>query len=169
MERHEFLAGWLLLTTQPWGKPYRSTDASLPGHEPSPAEIQQELYWKALHLTNPFVWEAVCADFAAGDHWPSIGELKTSIHQNTRYDPQVLLARHPTIEWQDAPWPLQLVFNYQKQYHSTIKEAAFKVLPQWLDENPNHEDYADARLFLDKAKNNFGVSSKQRGNIRMTP
>ena len=169
MERSEFLVGWLLLTTQPWGKTYRSTTSSLPGHEPNPAEIQQELYWKALQWVNPYIWEAVCEDFATGDHWPSIGELKTSIHHNTKQEPIGMLERNATLEWASAPWPLPIVFNYQKEAHSTLKEASLAVLPQWLAENAHHEDYADARLFLEKAQKNFGVQSKKRGNIRMTP
>lgn len=168
MERGEFLVGWLMLTTQPWGKAYRSTTSSLPGHEPSPAEIQQELYWKALQWVNPYVWEAVCEDFATGEHWPSITELKTSICHNTTKEPVRMVTRNPTIEWQSAPQPIRIILDYKKQHQVTTKDATLSVLPQWLTENPNHEDYADARLFLEKAQQNFGITTRNRGNINPT-
>lgn len=75
MTREEFLKGWIFLTTQPWGKRYAGTDAA--------AMVQSELYYKKFGGTNPFVWQGCCEVYAAGDHWPSMDEMRTTIANNT--------------------------------------------------------------------------------------
>lgn len=75
MTRLEFAKGWLLLTAQPWGKWYRSTGQTTTG-EPSPAEIQSELYYKALAQYGSDLWFQACQIQATGEHWPSIDALK---------------------------------------------------------------------------------------------
>lgn len=161
MTREQFLVGWLMLTSQPWGKPYRDNSQE--------AQIQLELYWRGVCRTNPYVWQAVCEASASGERWPSLGELKASIHNNSKTEPAGLLERNATLEWQGAPIPISLMFDYQHSHHCTLKEAAFKILPEWLADNPHHEDYVEAAQFLEKAKSNFGVTAKRRGNLRCIP
>jgi hypothetical protein len=160
MTESEFQTGWDFLIAQPWGKPYR---------EGAMAKIQLTLYWKQLKTNDPYVWQAVAEYAATGDHWPSLGELKQSIHLNSTRTPEGICARNATIPFQDAPWPLQICWTYQAQHHCTLKEAALTMLPAWLAENPHHEDYADARLFLEKAQQNFGLPLRKEGNIRCQP
>ena len=83
MERAEFLQGWLLLTTQPWGKPYRTQLQSDPGTEPSPPEIQAELYWRGVERINPYVWLAVC-EAAASDMRHAFHALPAERLQQTK-------------------------------------------------------------------------------------
>lgn len=85
MNRQEFLRGWLLLTSQPWGKVYRS-ESSEAG--PSPAKIQAELYYKALSSTYPPAWHEVCELLAGGDHWPSLTGCKEALRHAKAQPPQ---------------------------------------------------------------------------------
>lgn len=73
MTKAEFLKGWTILTTQPWGKTYRGTSPE--------AVIQVEFYYKHVDRASPIVWQKVCEEAASGDHWPSLGELKTALTQ----------------------------------------------------------------------------------------
>lgn len=128
-----------------------------------------ELYWRGVDRINPYVWQAVCAAHAAGEKWPSLGELKQTIFNNSKKtEPTALIERNPTLEWQSAPVPLKLCFDHQQFHHCTLKEAALAILPEWLSENPHHEDYVQASLFFQKAQKNFGVNAK-KGNIRCIP
>lgn len=77
MTKPEFLTGWLLLTAQPWGKPYR-------GSTPE-ASIQLELYYRHVNKANPIVWQAVCEAAAQGDKWPGLAELKGILQANGGY------------------------------------------------------------------------------------
>ena len=85
MNRQEFLRGWLLLTSQPWGRTYRSESSEL---GPSPAKIQAELYYKALSATYPPAWHEVCEMLAGGDHWPSLSICKEALRHAKAHPPQ---------------------------------------------------------------------------------
>jgi len=80
MTKPEFLRGYLLLTTQPWGKAYRTMSMALDG-EPTPAELQVEFYWKQFENYEAAGWKLTCESFATGDHWPSIDQLKLALKQ----------------------------------------------------------------------------------------
>lgn len=73
MTKPEFLQGFALLTSQPWGKTYR-------GQTPE-AAIQVELYYKHVSKANPRIWQKVCEAAATGEKWPSLSDLKTALHQ----------------------------------------------------------------------------------------
>lgn len=88
MERTDFLRGWILLTTQPWGKAYRSTTQTQMSGEPNPAEVQAELYYKSLQYSYPPAWIETCECLAQGDHWPSISECKESLKHTKAQPPQ---------------------------------------------------------------------------------
>jgi len=82
MIREDFLRGYLLLTTQPWGKLYRTVSEKQNG-EPSPAEIQLELYYQVLGMTHATVWQQACAIHAMGNRWPSVDDLKITVQQHS--------------------------------------------------------------------------------------
>lgn len=88
MERTEFIRGWILLTTQPWGKAYRSTTQTSVIGEPNPAEVQAELYYKSLQYSYPPAWIEACECLAQGDHWPSISECKETLKHAKAQPPQ---------------------------------------------------------------------------------
>ena len=156
MTREEFGKGWLLLTTQPWGKAYRTQEQAQEGTEPAPGEVQLAWYYKSLAFCNPFVWLATCEMYAKGTHWPSVDELRTTIRQNS---PAPSTKRLPLQDpaWNEAPEPLALVMREATRQAITIMDAAMAVLPGWLQAHPSHRDYADSRLFLESAQGNFGV------------
>lgn len=87
MTRMEFVRGWLLLTTQPWGKAYR-TQTLAPG-EPNTAEIQSEFYYKAFEKQDADLWFRACQLQATGEHWPSIELLKSSMRDLRPAPPKV--------------------------------------------------------------------------------
>ena len=80
MTRPDFLSGYLLLTTQPWGKAYRTV--AVPEGEPNPAEIQLEFYYQALERYAAEAWLAACTIHATGDHWPSVDAIKLTLKQH---------------------------------------------------------------------------------------
>lgn len=73
MTRPDFIRGWLLLTTQPWGKAYRAM-AIVTG-EPSPAEIQAEFYYSKVRGSAAHAWLRACEHYATGAQWPSLDDL----------------------------------------------------------------------------------------------
>ena len=80
MTREQFVLGYMLLTTQPWGKAYRAGQQTL-GEEPSAADIQVEFYYQALGNYDAVAWQKACQIHATGDHWPSIDALKLTLKQ----------------------------------------------------------------------------------------
>lgn len=72
MTRPEFLQGFMLLASQPWGKTYR-------GQTPE-AMIQVELYYKHVSKANAEAWARVCESAATGEKWPSLSDLKAALH-----------------------------------------------------------------------------------------
>lgn len=94
MTRPEFLRGWMILTTQPWGKAYRSTFQIGTG-EPSPADIQAEFYYTTFAAYPPDAWVQACEQLATGEHWPSVDALKLNLKHATRSRP-ALPAPAPT-------------------------------------------------------------------------
>lgn len=157
MTKAEFGVGWMLLTAQPWGRSYRGATAE--------ASIQLELYYRHVDKANPVVWQAVCEQAAQGDKWPSLSELKQSLVNNGGYVRPEQVAIPSRFSFQEAPWPLKACWTYQRDRECSFKDAALAVLPVWLKDNGQHEDYADAAQLLERAKQNFGMTAKA-GNIR---
>lgn len=157
MTKEQFGIGWILLTSQPWGRSYRGATVE--------ATIQLELYYKHVDKANAFVWQAVCEQAAQGDHWPSLSELKQSLVHNGGYPRPEQVAIPSRFSFQEAPWPLKACWTYQTEHSCTLKDAALAVLPVWLADNAQHEDYANAAQFVEKAKQNFGLPMGQRGNV----
>lgn len=160
MTKSEFLAGYSLLTIQPWGKLYR-------GNGPE-ATIQAELYYRNVNRANPIVWQAVCEAVATGDHWPNLGDLKASLNANGGYRQD----EYDELDWdgprwEESPEPLAAVFAYTKANNCTVQEATIAVLSVWVKQNQTHEDYSRASDLLDKAKRNYGMP-KQPGNVRVS-
>lgn len=148
-----------MLISQPWGAWYRDRSSQTP-EQRATAQIQQELYFKRLSYCNPFLWLAVCESFAAGDHWPSIDELKQAIRANQPEEkkPEALLEPN----WSLAPEPLALLMAYGKRESVGIRESALAVLPEWINRNLEHSDAAHARAFLQSAKGYFGAPRRKR-------
>ncbi len=96
MNRPEFLRGWLLLTSQPFGRSYRSDIVTGAG-EPSPAKIQAELYYKNLNYAYPPAWVEVAELLASGDHWPSLTECKEAL-KHAKAKPVAVLIQHDSGE-----------------------------------------------------------------------
>ena len=158
MSREQFVAGWMLLTAQPWGKPYRTNSPE--------ATIQVELYYRHVQYANPVVWQAVCEYHAQGEKWPSLHDLKTSLTNNGGYVHDEILSLPKYLRFEDAPIPLRACWTYQREHSCTLREAALAILPVWLSEHPHHEDYVDAARFLERAQANFGVTGT-RGNVQV--
>lgn len=95
MTKAEFMAGYSLLTIQPWGKLYR-------GNSPE-ATIQAELYYRNVNSANPVVWQAVCESHATGERWPSLSDLKAAINAlgGYRQDGQAAITHQP--EYVECP------------------------------------------------------------------
>lgn len=157
MTKEQFGVGWLILTAQPWGRYYRGNSVE--------ATIQLELYYKHVDKANAVVWQAVCEYHAQGDHWPSLNELKQSLVNNGGYVERNTLALPSKFRFEEAPWPLKACWTYQQQHECSLKESVLAVLPVWIKDNPNHEDFVEASQFLEKAKANFGMTA-QAGNVR---
>lgn len=153
MDREEFYRGWLMLISQPWGRLYQDR-GNVTTEQRTTAQIQQELYFKRLSYCNPYLWESICESFATGDHWPNIDELKRAITVNSPADKSVALIEP---NWSLAPEPVALMMAYHKREDVSIREAAMKVLPGWIVNNPQHSDVEDARVFLKSAEGYFGV------------
>lgn len=123
------------------------------------AAIQQELYFKRLSYCNEYLWESICESFAMGDHWPSIDELKRAITANSPAEkPEKLIEPN----WSLAPEPIALLMAYRKREDVSVKEATLKILPGWLDKNPEHIDAIEARDFLEAAEGNFGIALREK-------
>jgi hypothetical protein len=71
MTKAEFSVGWMMLTAQPWGRWYRGDTAE--------SAIQLELYYKHVSRANPKSWRSVCEQYAQGEKWPSLNDLKASL------------------------------------------------------------------------------------------
>jgi len=70
----------------------------------------------------------------------------------------------PLIEpnWSLSPEPIALMMAYVKRENVSIKEAALKILPKWLTDNPSHSQAENARHFLKATHGNFGIAVKDR-------
>lgn len=159
MDYEQFYRGWLALIAQPWGQRYQDR-SGLTDEQRATIRIQQELYFKRLSYCNPYLWEAVCEGFSAGDHWPSIDEIKQAIRANQPEEkkPDALLDPN----WSLAPEPIALTKAYSQRESVSMRDAALVVLPEWIKANPEHSDAADARAFLQSAKGYFGMPRRKR-------
>lgn len=147
-----------MLISQPWGAWYQERAGRTP-EQRATAQIQQELYYKRLAYCNPFLWLAICESFAAGDHWPSIDELKQAIRANQpELKPEALIEPN----WSLAPEPLAILMAHSKRESVSIRDATLAVLPGWIAKNPEHSDAAQARAFLQSAKGMFGMPRQKR-------
>ena len=74
MTLKEFMQGWMLLTAQPWGRPYRQ-ESTVAGREPSAGEIQAELYFQTVRTYHGESWQRACVMYARGERWPSLDAI----------------------------------------------------------------------------------------------
>lgn len=158
MTKAEFIAGYSLLTVQPWGKLYR-------GNSPE-ATIQAELYYRHVNQANPHVWQAICEANATGERWPSLADLKNALQANGGYiqDGQAAIEGPKELDWSEAPEPLDSIFAYAKANDCPITEAMRNVLPVWTRDNGTHEDIGRAKRLLANAQR---ATMGQVGNVRV--
>lgn len=161
MTRAEFITGWTILITQPWGKTYR-------GQGPE-ATIQRELYYKHVSAANPIVWQAICESNAQGERWPTLEALKEGLRANGGYvrADQRAIEVDGLTHWSEPPEPLQAVFAYQCEHDCTVKEAVLAIIPEWLKQNDGHEDHGRASGLLTLARRNFDLPAGKAGNVRV--
>lgn len=160
MTKPEFITGWTLLTTQPWGKPYRGTTPE--------ATIQIEFYYRHVSRANPVVWMAVCEHAAQGQKWPSLDELKQSLANNGGYrDSSVLALASTGYQPGDKPEALAACFRYQEDNNCSLKDAYIAVLPVWIRQNKSHAESERCEHLLSKAKENFGIPRGKEGNLKV--
>lgn len=125
MTREEFILGWNLLVAQPWGRRYATvTDKS----SAVTAATQLEFYFRKLCTYEGTFWRVTCESFAAGDHWPSVDELRTSMNFNL---PQRMRLEYNT-EQSEMPEPIALAMAYATAHHVTVLEGIQKVFPEWI-------------------------------------
>lgn len=127
MTREEFLAGWMLLTIQPWGRKY--------GGQDSTAKLQFEFYWSRLEKFHGEAWKGSCQLFAGGDKWPSVDEIRNSI--NNSLPPRFQVTYAPDmVEKTELQAKIDI---YRDQHNCTMLEAAEAVLPEFAKANPGPE------------------------------
>lgn len=84
MTHAEFAKGWTLLITQTWGWRYRGmTDQGQPSEE---SKVQLEFYYDKLKYAHPDAWWKVASEYAQGDKWPCLHDLRQSLfYANQKY------------------------------------------------------------------------------------
>lgn len=100
MTLREFTQGWMLLTSQPWGRTYRN-DATMPG-EPSPGDIQSEFYFHTFKAVDGSAWLKSCQQHATGDKWPSVDALKLSLRHHAPILTALPMPEAPVISMEEA-------------------------------------------------------------------
>jgi len=141
MTKEEFLQGWDLLTAQPWGKRYATVNDKATAVT---AATQLQFYFKKLG-TFPFeLWMTECELYAAGDHWPSVDELKQSCNNSL---PKVKRIEQ-RFDRAEIPEPIAKCLAHAEAHGTTFLEGMQAVLPGWCRENPSHPDHDRAtKLF----------------------
>jgi len=125
--REDFIAGWTLLTIQPWGKKYSGTDST--------SKIQRDFYFSRLERYHGEAWKGACQLFAGGEKWPSVDELRSAI--NNSLPPRFQIAHDPTTV--EKPEILVKIDLYRQEHSCTMLEAAEQVLPEFANEHPGPE------------------------------
>ena len=153
MTREEFLAGWGLLLTQPWGRRYATvSDKS----SAITAATQLEFYFRKLSSFDGTFWKTTCELFAAGDHWPSVDELRLSMNNSL---PQRMRLEYHT-EQSEMPEPIALAMAYATAHHTTFLEGVQKIFPDWIkNHDPDDPDTFEAEQLLQqfRFKKPFGA------------
>jgi len=82
MTKEQFLKPYLLLVFQPWGRRY---DLASPE-----GQTQSEFYYSQLHWAQAEAWMKVATQCAQGEAWPTLQNLKQSLHAiNLQYVPRL--------------------------------------------------------------------------------
>lgn len=131
MTREDFVAGWLLLTLQPWGRRYANQDQV--------AKLQFEFYWSRLGKGHGEAWKGSCHVFASGEKWPSVDELKTTM--NNSLPPRLQITNQ--ADQTEKPEILVKIDLYQHDKGCTVLEAAEFILPLYAKEHPGPEADGD--------------------------
>jgi hypothetical protein len=132
--REEFREGWNLLVVQPWGRRYST---SVKGDK-STAATQQAFYFKRLERYGGDMWKVTCEILGAGDHWPSIDEIRATINAS-------LPSRYQSYRmdgWAEQPEAMIRIQSYCDTNDCTILEGAEAIRPSLIADDADHEDIA---------------------------
>lgn len=77
MTQAEFAKAWKFLILQPWGWRYRSLTPD--GQPTEESKTQLEFYYEKLKWAHGEAWLKVALDYAQGNEWPSLSELRQSL------------------------------------------------------------------------------------------
>jgi len=145
MTREEFFKGWFLLVAQPWGKRYGQSDEI--------GQLQSDFYYSKFQKVNPFLWLAICEQFAEGSRWPSVEMMRETINANMPAEKH--LTKLPE-QYADKPEALAVCLSYQDDIGCSANESYLAVLPKWLSEHPKHADREEVERLLEQARASQG-------------
>jgi hypothetical protein len=146
MTKDEFKVGWDLLTAQPWGKRYATVNDKASA---ATAATQLQFYFRKLGQFPFMLWYTECELYAAGDHWPSVDEIKQA--SNNALPKLQRIEQHR--ERTEIPEPIAKSLAHSEAHGVTFLEGMRAVLPGWCQENPNHPDHARAEKLYQQFKN----------------
>ena len=134
MSQQDFLRGWALLVTQPWGHRYNQTIRTGPdAGRPTPeATLQMQFYYDKLKHGSVAAWLKTAECHAQGRDWPSLEDLRRSL-RNHEEKPQQLTDDRP-LEWQPMPANIQAMLV--RMYGA--KRRRFGC---WIDESVPEEEH----------------------------
>lgn len=91
MSKTDFLRGWALLVTQPWGHRYNQTIRTGPdAGKPTPeATLQMQFYYDKLKHGSAAAWLKTAECHAQGRDWPSLDDLRRSLRGNEEHPRQL--------------------------------------------------------------------------------
>lgn len=145
MPKEQFIRGWDLLVTQPWGRRYGTVQDSAAAKA---AATQLAFYYKKLGAFPAEIWVLACELFAQGDHWPSVDELRTTLNHNLPPRLQVEYSGGRA----EIPEPIALCMAHAETHRTSLLEAMQTVLPDWIRTNPDHEDRPQAGALYDQIR-----------------
>ena len=83
MTQGEFAKGWKLLILQSWGWRYRSLTPN--GQPTEESKTQMEFYYESLKWAHREAWLKVASDYAQGNEWPCLSDLRQSLSVINRH------------------------------------------------------------------------------------
>lgn len=158
MPKEQFIRGWDLLITQPWGRRYGTVQDSAAAKA---AATQLAFYYRKLGTFPAEIWLLACELFAQGDHWPSIDELRTTLNHNLPKRMQVEYVCGRT----EMPEALSLCMAHAETHRTSFTEAMQAVLPWWIKANPDHGDWLKAVALYDSIRH---LTPNKRNNMNIT-
>lgn len=158
MPKDIFVRGWDLLLAQPWGRRYATVQDITSAKA---AATQLAFYYKKLGTYPVDGWLGICELFAQGDHWPSVDEMRQALNHNL--PPRLHLEY--TNGRTEMPEAVALCLAHAETHRTSWIEAVQAVLPGWLKQNQDHEDYAKAAVLYDHLRSLKPANPIERGAV----